>query len=123
MDWEFIKMCQKAEEIQQLWKPKSGDLFMYKVAFGPRPWMLSPDIEGAIITWEGKQKDRFWLPRQEDLQKICMEQQFPDARSLKLNFEARDFPFEDLNKEWILFTMEFCFGKIWNPEKRTWEAL
>ena len=132
-NWEFIKMCQKAEEIQQLWEPISGDLYLYKNAFGPRPNVLSSDIHGSIISWEGKQRDRFWLPRQEDLQAILLKHGIdnphgnPEHWALYCKFteymDTTPGTHEDFNKYWLLFAMEYIFNKTWNPETKTWEAL
>ncbi len=89
---EYIKMCEKAEEIQKLWEPKFGDFItpaiqclrrkttpryiQVVIAYGPKDIFRkkSPIVIRAgnpNQTRDTKYKnDKLWLPRQDQLQKM-----------------------------------------------------
>jgi hypothetical protein len=99
MDVEYIKMCRSAEEIQEQWEPKSGDIIIRTHSiFGEeidkqiwddmgsidlliRPstvgdgWWTGTNKDGDSICLKGDELYKRiyqWLPRQEDLQAIAL---------------------------------------------------
>jgi len=83
---DYIKMCEKAEEIQKLWEPKRGDI-VYDIAdnkniWRSRDWRI---ITTAFTLVEGnrfhidsyqdicQKEDYIWLPRQDQLQEMAIE--------------------------------------------------
>lgn len=60
---KYIKMCESAKEIQRKWVFQPGD-FVYNPA--------SEEVE--VLLYPGNNSiNYFWLPRQDQLQKICIE--------------------------------------------------
>ncbi len=97
---EYIKMCEKAEEIQKEWKPAYGDLYVWSESSirRKRPnknnhfsivrgWIFGKkNILSAITGLSNEQrhyKEVIWLPRQDQLQKIAFDY-------LKRNFPSWD---------------------------------
>lgn len=92
---ERILMCEKAHEIQELWKPQVGDWFLY-TKWGLCPDVLpqrrvlvlayyhkskwdKQDISWSVLTYQStheKEKDfkasSIWLPRQDQLQAMVI---------------------------------------------------
>ena len=129
----YIKMCEKAEEIQKEWKPKIGDKFA--------------NIDHAIgmiilfpVTKEEKQnfiKDKFWLPTQEQLQEMILKIFSPFAKIIKLDefvsnyvkiykgtkyekkywVELYPTAIESINEFWLMYVMYEKYHKIWTGEK------
>lgn len=60
---KYIKMCESAKEIQRKWVFQPGD-FVYNPA--------SEEV-GALLYSGNNSINCFWLPRQDQLQKICIE--------------------------------------------------
>lgn len=60
---KYIKMCESAKEIQRKWVFQPGD-FVYNPA--------SEGVE-ALLHPGNNSINYFWLPRQDQLQKICIE--------------------------------------------------
>lgn len=134
MDEEYIKMCREATEIQEQWKPKSGDMFHFKAVINPfKPCMFRSDVNNSIVSYsENNQLDKIWLPRQEDLQEIYMApykgglhvstmvnsfyRWFWDEYNNKVKSCLEQY---DWNEIWLCFVMETCYSKRWTGE--TWE--
>lgn len=60
---KYIRMCSLAKEIQRKWAFRSGD-FIYNPAFEKVEVLLYP---------ENNSHNYIWLPRQDQLQEICIE--------------------------------------------------
>lgn len=130
----FLDMCRKAKEIQDLWTPKSGDLYLFKSAYNPlKLFILSGDIHDVVIKRKlMNQHLRFWIPRQEDLQNIVKELD-PEPNELieDINlmdhfyawFRNSDRRIRKLDEAWINFTMGWCFNKKWDFEAKQWTAI
>jgi hypothetical protein len=73
---KYIRMCSLAKEIQRKWIFKSGD-FVYNPAFE----------EVEVLLYAGNNSTNYiWLPRQDQLQEICIEFYMHNLRISK--FEA-----------------------------------
>lgn len=73
---KYIRMCSLAKEIQRKWAFRSGD-FIYNPAFEKVEVLLYP---------ENNSHNYIWLPRQDQLQEICIKFYM---RNLKISkFEA-----------------------------------
>ena len=103
---EYIKMCERAEEIQKGWRPYMGD-FLY-----------CPQIcTIAIYSSEPKpHKDDIWLPRQDQLQEMVMGEKI--WWKLNQSFWNWLWTKEDIvsNKSmeqlWLAFAMKEKYGKV-----------
>jgi hypothetical protein len=128
---EYIDMCQKATEIQELWTPEEGDY---------RFWITGNDAQ--IVDWVNiqclcdRQEDYVWLLRQDQLQFIYaswiakqlemrdanrfIKESFLDFSSWLgkqyLNEKFTCVPtncFDTGEKLWMAFIMQEMFNKRW----------
>ena len=90
---EYIKMCEKATEIQEIWQPKEWDYIWSNVERdkGWEVWVLSgyetdsgyygPGIDDDWGTKEERECGRIttWLPRQDQLQDMWLNRETVDA--------------------------------------------
>ena len=111
----YIKMCEKAEEMQKLCKYRMGDWFLFPKGL----WVLNGDIDGKFLYP--------WLPTQEQLQEILYDH-------YQLNTNIKDLTIGDsiskymiagfsdfvsysalviFNELWLAFVMYEKYNKIW----------
>ena len=70
----YIKMCEKAEEIQKAWKPENGDRFIYKNDLGQEIVLYRKESgEPAFDIMRGIM---FYLPTQEQLQEMIKKETY-----------------------------------------------
>ena len=118
---KYIKMCEKAEEIQKEWKPQIGDFYYFE----KNVYILK---ESNISNKE----ESIWLPRQDQLQEI-VEELFYDFQgdlkvfdkvrlidSFSLFVEENEDKFYSYEQFWLAFVMWKKYGKVWNDEKKEW---
>ena len=132
----FVKMCREAVELQELWKPKSGDLYHYHGVINPlRPLMVKTDVHGGVMDWDRGEffKNCFWLPRQEDLQELFRHKNGnPDEYWILKSFlvwfsHLTGYPTACPDREvsitqlWLQYVMETVYQKRWNGE--SWEEI
>ena len=87
---EYIKMCEKAVEIQKL---------------APR---------NEVKNWWSPDDLMVWLPRQDQLQEMC-ENKGEDF--FIFAFRSGSHPLLDTyEKLWLAFVMKEKYGKVWNGE-------
>ncbi len=143
----YIKMCEKAEEIQREWKPQTGD-------WAIDVWHRNPvvvaivELSGRLLVsqiggslYENEQDKFFWLPTQEQLQgmvedeilrgSLGLDYRGPCKRHIDL-FWAFRFWFEkragegyirtctSMNELWLAFVMWEKYGKVWDDKKEEW---
>ena len=108
---EYIKMCEKAGEIQN----------------------NLPDVDDAKSFWgEGDNFSPFntWLPRQDQLQEIWIEEYLKRPSSSGwfgefCNFMEAPYSdgaisdefFDSMEQLWLAFVMKEKYGKVWNGEE------
>ncbi len=115
----YIKMCEKAEEIQNKWEPTKGD-FIWG-GYGILIWLWNTD-------------DKYiWLPRQDQLQGMLMtnDNDYPYKNIWKLqkgfescldkdHWQTRDIntvlAMDSYERLWLAFVMKEKYNKIWNGE-------
>jgi len=130
----YIKMCEKAEEMQKAWKPVDWDRFIYKN--DKTVGMGCGHIKSYMKVWY------VWLPTQEQLQEMMTE--LSNEHFFK-NFPKNYIPQKDeyvfpihllwwfsqwvvfqkraetkecsLNELWLAFVMYEKYHKIWTGEK------
>ena len=120
----YIKMCEQAEEIQKVWKPKIGDIFfttlvksinIYVDGFAFLP---NHNVSLSVLY--------IWLPIQEQLQdmygykmpihKIAFITRARYLIDKLYNFEYNN-EYTDMNELWLAFVMHEKYNKIWTGEK------
>jgi hypothetical protein len=114
-------MCERANEVQDLWKVENGDIVF---------WEITKSIK--IITnnfTTTNFADFIWLPTQENLQEILQNYiQNNEVKGLEWGDSKNRFIIRlfavfaethlefvyDFNSLWLLFIMEKIYRKIWN---------
>jgi hypothetical protein len=122
MDKEYIEMCRSAEEIQEQWEPKEGDITIDKNGLET----ICPNFGGFDKGYWKKHTE--WIMRQEDLQAIALNHEsMKGFSSWWIMVHFMDFYEKsslsvklDLTSVWLAFVMETCYGKRWNSEKKCW---
>lgn len=115
---QYVEMCEKAKEIQELWEPEDGDFVFYHHSLG------NGKEEICVEVGHNSTADR-WLPRQDQLQEMVRGRN-PIPAALLWDF-ARwedDASFsryglkswEDLSFEmlWLAYVMHKLHNKVWN---------
>ena len=110
----YIKMCDKAEEIQQTWHWQEGDFYAVdRVETYDLYVVTTPSPKGVNI----------WLPRQDQLQAMLVGH-FVDSTPRKLvkalwDWIAETAPPSNYSMEqlWLAFVMKEKYSKHWEDEK------
>ena len=114
---EYIKMCEKAEEIQK-WTYKNRDQFDYMFS------KHTEDVVRAIDIWCGLSSDDWiWLPRQDQLQEMIPK--FKKDENIDLYWMLKalhdfqvlytaDLGIKSMEQLWLAFVMKEKYNKVWN---------
>lgn len=114
----YIKMCSKAEEIQELFIGDEGDVVAYP------PTKDCPQGGEYLVrsTWPFQcQVDRrfIWLPHQDQLQEMVELALEPLINSF--NCFVEDLPdepdFDSMEQLWLSYVMYGNFNKVWDGEE------
>jgi len=115
----YIKMCKKAEEIQDLWDRNHYDFF------------YNPDHKSICITGyydeDGEYlrgKRAIWLPRQSQLQEMVGDYQeccnllhdYFDCEDGDRLETLWDYTLTSMEQLWLAFVMKEKYHKVWNTE-------
>jgi len=140
----YVMMCQKAEEIQNLWSPKQCDFIINHEDMEEGLSFCKPaesmvqvvgmyydDQDGEKFQQEREdlKEQALWLPRQDQLQKIIepdnarvysltsivMERQYHDYT--KNASVAASELFYSMEQLWLAYIMKEKFHKVWNEEE------
>ena len=144
---QYIKMCEKAEEIQLLrreerhkdtGKWQEGDFWRTVFRFDKGAYVVSrpSDAWADEPFYLHHPPESIWLPRQDQLQEMASATNLQDLFELFLNFysEYKDHPnldedggywemfeygkhFTSMEQLWLAFVMSVKYGKIWDGEK------
>ena len=142
----YIKMCEKAEEIQHGHKWEYGDWFIAEFThwiIGDASFVYEPDKEGlyhrldkpgAILTQTEKYIDGYlgekliWLPRQDQLQEMLFNigNIFSPVNAIasmndfiyyeNKRVKYRGLPFTSMEQLWLAFVMKEKYNKVWEGE-------
>lgn len=111
---EYIKMCEKAEEIQGQWSASEshdGDWIFYHRSLGNGTEEICVDI-GA-----GSSADK-WLPRQDQLQEMADRGFRAFICGMYDTFTSDYFSkFTSMEQLSLAFVMKEQYGKIWNGKE------
>jgi len=135
MDTEYSLMCKEATEIQELWKPRTGDMYQFKMfPESVHLMILGPDLEDHFMSYvfDHKLEGCFWLPRQEDIQQIFKEEKQVSEDITLLLFKryiadlgsvCTQCEGMSITKAWLCCIMEKLYAKDWDSESKTWVSL
>ena len=134
----YIKMCEKAEEIQKVWHPKRGDFTYWKANIENPKLVLIYDIRDELLctisfnegTYHTLTKEKLiWLPRQGQLQDMLDEDYFYHAFILNepnnilqsiYSDDGIHGSFESGEEYWLAFIMYKLYNKQWDADKQQW---
>ncbi len=125
----FIKLCEKAEEIQGVWNPEDGDFYvdMYSAPAGTESNHVEishccpcADEDGRGTTEAVPMGRDIWLPRQDQLQEMVF-----NGSLLNLLYDFQSFVklnqlpsyaacFTSMEQLWLAFVMKEKYNKIWS---------
>jgi len=131
---QYIKMCEKAEEIQEGHNWNDGDYYhkrRYKDADCP---FTDGYVEQTLIYCNACRQEygchedykrMIWLPTQSQLQEMLegfgyfalLVQFFEFAKSVVIREGPIDtIPFDSMEQLWLGFVMSKLYGKVWDGE-------
>jgi len=121
----YIKMCQKASEIQTVWDPHDGD------CINPGGHVHYDGWDSSFTEQDNRtllnDRPHIWLPRQDQLQSFIWnnnEEQLSQAYYIvqmmrdwvRENLEYSK-QFKSMEQLWLAYAMHMKFGKIWAGEE------
>lgn len=132
---EYILMCEKSVEIQNVWKERvshhSGGLITNGNMSDPDDWMgywvatrvfwNEPDFVAYLKCRPPNNKPEkwIWLPRQDQLQEILGNYEFCTKYyydHIAFNKDTNFRIFRSMEQVWLAFVMKERFKKIWDGE-------
>ena len=123
---EYIKMCEKAGEIQGAWEPKEGDISVWtkhalETKASTTPFFAWADEDGMLVCGDT------WLPRQDQLQDMLFDETVSCAGKISFLHEECDTLFDEpenysMEQLWLAFVMSEKFDKTWDGEDWVGEA-
>ena len=115
---ENVRMCEKAEEIQNSWIPQKYD-YTWKKHYEGLTVIINRHQQEQITKYTGSY---IWLPTQNQLQKLTDIKSIPVLLS-----QFNEFVFENVEytsqfidsceKLWLAFVMKKCYKKSWNGKE------
>jgi hypothetical protein len=126
---QYILMCKQAEEIQEAWKPKSGDFVAW-----PKSGPITSTTRRKVVvlyfnTHHGSPPQKYtdtkqciWLPREDQLQEMTIFAGYPFLLLEAMYTRQKGgtftiYKFGSLEQLWLAFVMHEKYGKIWNGEE------
>ncbi|MHB8362719.1 MAG: hypothetical protein ACYDBX_03815 [Patescibacteria group bacterium] len=128
---EYIKMCEKADEIQRKWEWGKGDYYYSKYGIYTDILLNKDYINAGKPDAEERNADEYiWLPRQDQLQEMMFPQlstglsvhytfaDFIDENYLHYPVEmAKEYDKLSMEQLWLMYVMKEKFNKTWNEDK------
>lgn len=134
---KYIKMCEAAQEIQELRVNKNFDRndFFHIIEWNEidvdqnTKEEIKIDLRGDLVFDFTKKCKYIWLPRQDQLQEILMDDY--DNRRDDLMMDFYDFYAENEGLEgfeyyqkfeifWLTFAMQEKYNKVWDGKNEKW---
>lgn len=123
---EYILMCEKAVEVQELWEPKEGDVYCHTDGLE----LTSVYLLKYIHTLKNYLSKTWWLLRQGQLQGMVKTNSYTGTLCLfnlfiKNKYDEGStlanpqFHFKSMEQLWLAFVMKEEYNKIWNG--KDWE--
>jgi hypothetical protein len=113
---EYIKMCEKAEEIQAM-KPHSFFDGGIELERGDYYYNVQSRKTG-VQTSSWRNFRNLWLPRQDQLQEMAFDKVTIDClEGFRLFFIHFQDNFDTMEQLWLAYVMKTKFSKTWNGEE------
>jgi len=131
---EYIKMCRKAEEVQELWEPIPGD-FAYDIRYKDPIIIINYDKNTYIygfnlvnelefeecVLYFNSENDLIWLPRQDQLQDMVYKTSDHPYTLIAQFFDfvhTDDMPMKtSMEQLWLRYVMHEKFNKVWDGKE------
>jgi len=139
IDKKYIKMCEKAEEIQKKWKPQEWDYCYCYGEFGGVVVLSEYETDGGVyghgiedgkiictdIDYMEREIKHIWLPRQDQLQEMLNIKwhELGIILYLLIGFwKVNEKKFSSIEQLLLAFVMKKKYNKEWNDEKEEWKS-
>ena len=113
-------MCEKAEEIQKIWKPRVGDLAWRGTKYLPTKDACGYLTDVDVFDTQGyKARGSVWLPRQDQLQEMVKSDTIINWDFYHfINDGLTDYLdyFNSMEQLWLAFVMKEKHNKTWDGE-------
>jgi len=129
----YVKMCEKAEEIQKYWIPVPNDYAIDCITITNMRNLVTvqndaeyPFLDVQLSTERQNEFRRrcIWLPRQDQLQELLQQYWWADKQPLNnISLLLQKFYWwldetcpnnQSMEQLWLSFVMSKCYQKIWN---------
>lgn len=141
---QYIKKCEKAEKIQEVYKPTQGDYAVraceypnYRVGLVSwnrdqgienLRWKLLDEWDGITLKKDGGYLQKLiWLPHQDQLQEMVIDKSISGMglaydlwKFIKYTKGTEYLLGYSMEQLWLAFVMKEKYGKIWSQEKEEW---
>ena len=108
---QYIKMCEKAEEIQNC--EEASKQYRY-----PRNIYLGKGDYGYADFYQYKHSENIWLPRQDQLQEMVGSFEHCCMRIVQYWDDDTGFEYcTSMEQLWLAFVMKEKYGKVWSGDK------
>lgn len=122
----YIKMCEKAKEIQDFWKPSRDDKYVYAESSGDTWQYKVHTVRNDNQYMAQYHMTYVWLPRQDQLQEMVSKDYDKDITRpwVHLCYEFYKWAhlnwtyFNSMEQLWLAFVMKKRYNKVWDGE--TW---
>uniref|UniRef100_A0A6M3KXM3 Uncharacterized protein n=1 Tax=viral metagenome TaxID=1070528 RepID=A0A6M3KXM3_9ZZZZ len=129
---QYIKMCEKAEEIQASRKFECGDcmvtgdnLIMIRRLSDEGDYFLASLLPRGHNFLLISNKNVIWLPRQDQLQEMVIDADYAMSYLTRImdwagiTLAKYLLQFTSMEQLWLAFVMKEKYGKVWDGEKWT----
>ncbi len=132
---EYILMCEKALEIQELWKPETGD-YVYSIRNGNHKDHLriitnsdvvgcrnpyKPEIWNTTPILQRKRTKNIFIPRQDHLQGMVIDnvgcEEWWENKLFTMCYvfmQTHNMAWQSMEQLWLAFVMSERYSKQWN---------
>ncbi len=109
---KYIKMCEKAEEIQRRWEHIQGDFYFDGA---------NKKVKNKNTTFKlAENYPCIWLPRQDQLQEMIGEEWWKILGDFVDYITSIHPSVESFEQLWLAFVMWEKYQKVWNDRRGEW---
>ena len=126
---EYIKMCEKAHEIQEFKNEYLNGDIIYNYSTenlkNEKSVGIYMEVEDTYYSITNND-ETIWLPRQDQLQEIvCINWKDFNLDVLKdwYKFIMKLSPLNSMERMWLKYTMYKIYNKEWNSKEEQWQLI
>lgn len=143
---KYILMCEKAEEVQEAWKPDKGDFFILGIInTRSKHFAISilgchwAECESCRTEVDDLRDECTWLPRQDQLQEMVYHEAvepwlilddihstitpFSTETEVPISIKSQYAKFTSMEQLWLAFVMHEKYQKRWSEKDNEWISI